>query len=58
MMKKNLRIVGITATLMSSAGMMPAVTTDDMLQDEGSWMQVVGEGSLKIVDPSLKKGHI
>ena len=38
--------------------MTPAVATDDLLQDASSWLQVVGEGSLKFVDPSLEKGHI
>jgi hypothetical protein len=33
----------------------PAVEAADLLQDAGSWLQVVGEGSLKFVDPSLKK---
>jgi hypothetical protein len=58
MMKKNLKMVGMTATMMSSAVMTPAVATDDLLQDAGSWLQVVGEGSLKFVDPSLEKGRI
>ncbi|MDD1632940.1 MAG: DUF2490 domain-containing protein, partial [Methylococcaceae bacterium] len=34
------------------------VPQDDLLQDAGSWMQIVGEGSLKVVDPSLEKGRI
>ena len=38
--------------------MMPALASDDLLQDAGSWLQVVGEGSLKILDPSLEKGRI
>jgi len=34
------------------------VHADDLLQDAGSWLQVVGEGSLKFIDPSLEKGRI
>ena len=49
----------MTATMMSSAGINPATAlADDLLQDAGSWLQVVGEGSLKVVDPKLEKGHI
>ncbi|MDD5581166.1 MAG: DUF2490 domain-containing protein [Methylobacter sp.] len=36
----------------------PTVQADDLLQDAGSWLQVVGEGSLKVVDPRLEKGRI
>jgi hypothetical protein len=58
-MKKKMKIAGMTATMMSSAGMAPVVAVaDDLLQDAGSWLQVVGEGSLKVVDPSLEKGRI
>jgi hypothetical protein len=35
-----------------------AAQADDLLQDAGSWLQIVGEGSLKVVDPSLEKGRI
>lgn len=31
---------------------------DQLFQDSGSWWQVVGESSLKVVDPSLEKGRI
>lgn len=34
------------------------VSADDLLQDAGSWLQVVGEGSLKFVDPSLEQGRL
>jgi hypothetical protein len=58
-MKKKMKIAGMTATMMSSAGMTPADTlADDLLQDAGSWLQVVGEGSLNVVNPSLEKGRI
>ena len=36
----------------------PVAAADDLLQDAGSWLQVVGEGSLKFVDPSLEKGRV
>ena len=54
----------MTVALLSSVGMAAstvaatAVAQDDLLQDAGSWAQVVGEGSLKVVDPSLEKGRI
>ncbi|MDD5035625.1 MAG: DUF2490 domain-containing protein [Methylococcaceae bacterium] len=35
-----------------------AIAEDDPLQDAGSWLQVVGESSLKFVDPGLEKGRI
>lgn len=58
-MKKKFKLAGMTATMMIFTGMTPkAVLADDLLQDAGSWLQVVGEGSLKIVDPSLEKGRI
>ena len=44
-MKKKIKIAGMTATIMSSAGITPsAAVADDLLQDAGSWLQVVGEG--------------
>lgn len=58
-MKKKMKIAGMTATMMSSSGMTPAdVLADELLQDAGSWLQIVGEGSLNVVDPSLDKGRI
>jgi len=59
MMKKSQKIVRMTAALLSFAGTTPiAVLADDLLQDAGSWLQVVEEGSLKFVDPNLEKGLI
>ena len=64
MINKKLKIVGMTVTILCSAGMgttaesAAAVVQDDLLQDAGSWMQIVGEGSLKVVDPSLEKARI
>lgn len=58
-MKKKIKIVAMTAAILSSVGMAPTtMAADDLLQDAGSWAQVVGEGSLKVVDPSLEKGRI
>jgi len=31
---------------------------DDVMQDSGSWLQAVAEGSLKVVDPKLAKTRI
>jgi hypothetical protein len=44
---------GIVTTAKSTA----AVVQDDLLQDAGAWTQVVGEGSLKVVDPNLEKAR-
>jgi hypothetical protein len=35
-----------------------AVQASELVEDSGAWMQVVGEGSLKIIDPSLEKGRL
>lgn len=32
-----------------------AVVEGELVQDDGSWLQMVGEGSLKILDPKLEK---
>ena len=54
----------MTIAILCSAGMVTtaksaaAVVQDDLLQDAGAWAQVVGEGSLKAVDPSLEKARI
>jgi hypothetical protein len=48
-----------TALLLGSAlTLSDAMAQDDLFQDAGSWLQAVGEGSLKVVDPSLEKGRI
>lgn len=37
----------------------PAIfAADDLYQDAGSWLQVVGEGSLRFIDPKLEKGRV
>lgn len=46
----------LCATVLSS--LMTSVRADDLLQDAGSWVQVLAEGSLKVLDPSLEKGRI
>src|SRR5512137_676858 len=64
MLKKKIKSMGMMAAILcSSAGMLTtamaaAAAQDDLLQDAGSWMQIVGEGSLKVVDPSLEKARI
>lgn len=59
MMMKKIKIMEMAAAILCSVSMVPtAVVADDLLQDAGSWMQIVGESSLKFVDPSLEKGRI
>ena len=64
MLKKKIKSVGMMAAILASTAMVTTAeaatpaTQDDLLQDAGSWMQIVGEGSLKVVDPSLEKGRI
>jgi hypothetical protein len=63
-MNKKIKVVGMTVATLYSACMVTtsesaaAVVQDDLLQDAGAWAQVVGEGSLKVVDPSLEKARI
>jgi len=56
--KKMKTSVKALAALCITNVVMPAFAVDDLLQDAGSWLQVVGEGSLGVVDPSLKKARI
>ena len=58
MMKKKMKIALMLSVIMGSAIVATTAGADDLLQDAGSWLQVVGEGSLKVVDPSLEKGRI
>jgi len=54
-----MKILGMTAAILTFVSITPTtVVADDLLQDAGSWLQVVGEGSLKVVDPGLEKGRI
>ena len=47
-----------SACMVTTAESAAAVVQDDLLQDAGAWAQVVGEGGLKVVDPSLEKARI
>jgi hypothetical protein len=59
MIKKKLKPLVRLLMLLSTAFVLPdAQANDDLFQDAGSWLQVVGESSLKVVDPSLEKGRI
>ncbi|MDO9105998.1 MAG: DUF2490 domain-containing protein [Methylovulum sp.] len=59
MIKKKIKALGGAMLLLSSAFILADATADDdVFQDSGSWLQVVGEGSLKTIDPSLEKGRI
>jgi len=63
-MLKKKKIAGMIAAMLTAACLaknalaLASVAQQDLLQDAGSWMQIVGEGSLKVVDPSLEKGRI
>ncbi len=54
-MKKNLQSICFLALALATA---TTAQADDLLQDAGSWLQIVGEGSLKFVDPNLEKGRL
>jgi len=59
MNKKLIKLLGMTATILVFLGVSPYIMADeDLLQDAGSWLQIVGEGSLGVVSPSLKKERI
>ena len=63
MIKKKMKILAMTAVFLcsvdaASTAMAAAVAQDDLLQDAGSWAQIVAEGGLKVVDPSLEKARI
>lgn len=36
----------------------PAACADMTVDDAGSWLQIVGEGSLNVIDPGLQKGRL
>jgi hypothetical protein len=55
-MNKKMKVWAITAVTLGTVSM--TSMADDLLQDGGSWLQIVGEGSLKAVDPKLEKGRI
>jgi hypothetical protein len=59
MAKKKMKIMGMTAAIIGSAGMTAtAMAENELLQDAGSWLGFYSEGSLKFVDPNLEKGRI
>lgn len=59
MIKKKFKVLGMAvATLCSVSIITPALAVDDLLQDAGSWLQIVGEGSLGVIDPKLQKGRV
>lgn len=57
-MKNKIKILATAATILSSISFTLPSVADDLLQDAGSWVQAVGEGSLKVIDPSLEKERI
>ena len=55
MIKKNTALAAFSAALLGAAALCPAASAaDDLLQDSGAWLQVVGEGNLKPLDPGLE----
>ncbi len=58
MVKKKMRLFGWVCVLLGAAVMLSdARADDDLFQDAGGWLQVLGEGSLKGVAPSLEKSR-
>lgn len=57
-MKKNLNQTGGLVLACALILLAPTASADELLQDAGSWLQVLGEGSLKFIDPSLEKDRI
>ncbi len=58
MVKNILTPLKISIAALSVSLSVTTYAADDLLQDAGSWLQVVGEGSLKVIDPKLEKGRI
>lgn len=54
----NLTKLTVVAILSSMSISTTCLAEDDLFHDAGSWLQVVSEGSLKVVDPSLEKMRI
>lgn len=52
------KVLGLSLMVAATLPSHPAQAADDLLQDGGSWAQIVAEGSLKFADPSLEKGRI
>jgi len=57
-MNKKTKWLTVSAVTLGLTCLLPVAKADELFQDAGSWLQVVGEGSLKAVDPSLEKGRI
>jgi len=57
-MRKKIKLLNATAVIVGLATMLPLAKADELFQDSGSWLQVVGEGSLKVLDLGLEKGRI
>jgi len=57
-MKKILASSCLLVLAGGGAGLACPALADELSQDAGSWLQVVGEGSLKFIDPRLDKGRI
>jgi len=58
MLKKIIQSLLALTLLGSSWLSSEAWAVDDVFQDAGSWLQLVGEGSLKIADPRLEKARL
>jgi len=57
-MSKRTKTLKFAVTLLCAAITAPVSANDDLFQDAGSWAQMVGEGSLKFIDPKLEKGRL
>ncbi len=63
MIKKKLAMVGFTTALLGSSALCSdasaaAAPASTDVVDAGSWLQVVGEGNLQVVDPSLSNVRV
>lgn len=59
MFKKKIKNLARVVIVLSATFIRPdAQAQDDLFEDTGGWLQVVGEGSLQAVDPSLEKGRV
>lgn len=54
-MNKIFGLAGVSCLLVLQQ---PVQAQDELLQDSGGWLQVMGEGSLKVIDPRLEKMRI
>jgi hypothetical protein len=59
MLEVKLRYLTIPAVIAASGATTPTlVAADTLTEDGGSWAQIVAEGSLGFIDPSLDKGRL